>query len=78
MDMESGPTDLYHTNQWLYGEEEECKKEILILNLETGSINPYHMFQDNEEMIIESIKNGKRLHDPKISKLIKINEIIRD
>jgi len=63
--------DIYHTNQWLYGEEEECKKEILIANLETGSINPYHMCQDNEEMFIRSINNGD-LPGPKMSKLSEI------
>jgi len=49
MDGESGSIDLHHTNQWFDGEEETRKKEILIANLETGAINPDHMFQDYEE-----------------------------
>ena len=47
MNAESGSIDLHHTNQWFESECRKRKKRILILNLETGSINPDHTFQDD-------------------------------
>jgi hypothetical protein len=65
VDERAIPIDIYHTNQWLDGDEDKRKKEILISNLETGAINPYHRCQDDEENIICSMKNGE-LPGPKI------------
>jgi hypothetical protein len=45
MDAESRCIELYHTNQWLEGEEEGLKKEIHIAHLESGSINRNHTLQ---------------------------------
>jgi|TARA_Y100000294_G_scaffold140947_1_gene134825 hypothetical protein len=49
MDEESRSIDLYHTNQWFDGEEDEIKKEIQVVDLKSGTKIRHHTLQGYDD-----------------------------